>query len=323
VYDVAGWAYYRRALALQKYAPDDFDVTMQDWDGFSKNARKHVLESDLIYNCEYSGAERAQHLIEQARQERHKKCVHVISYNSDGNRRTERWAAIYKRVDFIIANNRHAFDHFNRPKQSCNISNGVDAEVFKSSVPVADREDAALWCGSTAPKKTKCYAEVVKPIFDQYMSAPDTFPFRANFRPIDEIDHRVFDADGQNAWYNSAKVVLCTSKSEGTPNYLLEGIVAGCVPVTTMVGNALEWATPGVNCIEVPIGKIAATIEGIKEAIARCDELSAAAQKTFVEWHYERRAQYFFSLFRALIERGPKGVAPFTWQECEPEDIER
>jgi hypothetical protein len=44
---------------------------------------------------------------------------------------------------------------------------------------------------------------------------------------------------------------------------------------------------------------------------------------TFVEWHYERRAQYFFSLFRALIERGPKGVAPFTWQECEPEDIER
>jgi len=52
LYDVQGWAYYFRCKALQKYAPDDFEVSIGSNYGEALRSKPH----DLILQCAYSYA---------------------------------------------------------------------------------------------------------------------------------------------------------------------------------------------------------------------------------------------------------------------------
>ena len=50
-YDVPGWAYHQRALALQKYAPPGWDVTI-GWNyGAAFKEQPHDLVLQLVYPC--------------------------------------------------------------------------------------------------------------------------------------------------------------------------------------------------------------------------------------------------------------------------------
>jgi len=68
-----------------------------------------------------------------------------------------------------------------------------------------------------------------------------------------------------------SRVVLLTSKAEGTPNVLLEAQHLGCPPVTTAAGGAGDAIDPGATGFVRPIGDEA----GIVEAVLRLLDDSA------------------------------------------------
>lgn len=317
VYDVPGWAYYRRCQGLASHAPDDFDVTTQDWLSFERDRDEVIQTNDLIYDCEYVCAS-AIYPHFNNNSGRGSPCLYVTSFNADHTRRRDIWCSCLKHSHFMVANNQRVFDFNDRPKGTCNISNAVDNNIFH---PLnRQRGNSAAWCGSASPKKCKRYASVIAPL--ERMSEIGEVPFGTSFRVIDDVNApHVYGAKRQNEWYNEHKVVLCTSSSEGTPNYLLEGAMTGCVPVTTPVGNSAEWIKDGVNGYIIPHDNITATITAINDAIHNFDAMSAAITETMQSWTYKTVAPYFYQLFRRLIVDGPRSVNPFTRNEIECDQI--
>lgn len=277
-----------------------------------------MAQYDLVYLLEYAVASHARRLIDKCLP--HNRPVLVISHNSDRHRRGEFWANVVRSADFVIANNRCVFDFFGRPERTCNISNGVDENDFYVTTEIEDREHRIIWCGSTSAKKGKGYPDILQPAVAELTD----LGFICDFRPIDDINERVvYPTERQRNWYNSASYVVCASSTEGTPNFLLEAMACGCAAVSTRVGNAIEFGDDGKNVIffERDSKSFVAAILKAREDRKR---LSEEAVKTMRGWSYGepgRRAEYFYQLFRRLINDGPNSVKPFCHLEITPESI--
>ena len=53
LYDVPGWCYYHRCVALQKYAPSDFSVSIGPDYGKALKEKPHDLVFQLCYSYLY------------------------------------------------------------------------------------------------------------------------------------------------------------------------------------------------------------------------------------------------------------------------------
>lgn len=299
------WAYARRSAALAKYAPDDMDIeTCQT----SEIPWERVSEFDLIYSLEYALPNPAKY------RSRGFKGAWVMSYNSDSRRRPERWPSVYTHADFVVVNNQEAFLHHGRLRKTCCISNGVDTEIFRLMKPVSEREHLCIFAGSSSVVKGKGW-EVLSPLRGML----EENGFKHDFRAIDDINPDVvMPTDGTVNWYNSASYVLCASHSDATPNYVSESVSCGCIVITVPIGNAQEWMVHGDNgmfCDRTP----ESFLQALLYARQHRERLSAAGMKTMHEgWSYGEpgnRAQYFYSLFRRIIEDGAGSVAPFSYSE--------
>ena len=309
IYDVPSWAYHRRALALQKYAPDDFDVDIVgvhgvDWPSVSRY--------QLVYLLDYTAAGGARKRLRKHSSD----TILVVSHNRDSKSRLEFFPMSYKPADFLVINNRECFEAHDRLERTCNISNGIDLDVWKCERPIMDRPKRVIWCGSASVKKGKGYQDVLLPLSKQLRELGYETDFRAFV--TGDLQKWAYPTEKQLEWYNGAAIAVCASKAEGTPNYLLEAAACGCVPVTSRVGNVLEYGKDGENCVtsERDASYMASAVEYAWEHRER---MSAAAKDTMGQWGYDKRAAYFYGLFRALIEG--RAVKPFTWMEVSPDEI--
>lgn len=317
IYDVSfetpdgeiGWAYWRRALAIQKYAPPHWTV-----DIFQYNAVPWETcgNYDLVFNLEYCGVNR--HRVKG--NPPNANVPLVVSYNSDGNRRREYWPPALSQADFLIVNNQHAFDYFERPARTCCISNGVDTEVFRPLAPIESRPHKAITVGSTGIRKQKGWPEVFRPL----ETLATEYGFETDFRPVDEISAKfVMPTEKTVQWMNTASYVLCASVSEGTPNFLSEAIACGAIAITLQVGNVLEWGIPLENCVIVKDRTPEAFLAGLQYAREHRDRLSAAGMKTIRDhWSYgppANRAAHYFRLFERILHERVEAIQPFSYME--------
>jgi glycosyltransferase involved in cell wall biosynthesis len=300
--DVEGWAYDRRAKAIRKYAPDDFEVDI----AYIWNLEEFdFLKYDVVFNIEYACTTKVRNEIQKVNSQ----AVLISSHNADHRRCQERQAMSRRSADFIIYNNMEAYRHYGSVQGTCNISNGVDLEDF--GCDGNERRDVALWTGS----HQKGLQDFLIPL----QKSCKTLGF--DFHPVDGTgwdkqhgvnEEFVWPTPKMRAWYNSAKVVLCCSTTDATPNYVLEGMACGLVPVTTKVGNVMEFGEHGKNCVFTD-----RTIDGfakaIEYAILNYDRMSRAAVRTISTWGWESRSQIFYDLFRQLAEKQP--VKPFTYRD--------
>lgn len=295
------WAFGRRVEALRKFAPADFSVDIFQ---FSEVPWHRLGEYQAVFNLEYSSPSR----------ERIPPHVLLIcAFNSDSNRRREWWPRVRQAADWVIANNYDAWSFYGKQPGTCVISNGIDVEIFKPVSPISSRAHRVLWAGSSNPVKGKNLDSVIRPLEERLVGRG----FEFEFRPINKITPAVYNTQQQVDWYNSGSYVLCASDSEGTPNLILEGMACGCVPVTVPVGNALEMGVDRENCVLVE-RNTDSFIQGLEYAREHRERLSDAAVKTMQGWSYGppgNRAQYFYALFRRLIEDGPDSVKPFAYNE--------
>lgn len=302
--DVEGWAYDRRAKAIRKYAPEDFEVDIAyiwQMDEFD------FASYDLVFNIEYACTPNVKQRIRNASS----KTILVNSHNADHRRCLDRHEMSRKLADFIIYNNMEAYRYYGSAPGSCCISNGVDFDDF--GCDGAERRDVSLWTGS----HQKGLKDFLIPLQDECKH------FQFDFHPVDgngwdkqhgAQEDLVWPTPRMREWYNSAKIVLCCSVTDATPNYVLEGMACGLVPVTTRVGNAMEFGVHGENCVFTE-----RTIDGFKDAIEYAlenyDRMSESAVKTISTWGWETRSKLFYDLFRKLIEK--EKVPPFTYRDFE------
>lgn len=310
-----GWAYWRRANALKAHAPADFIVDTVKHAGFDW---KRCGTYDLVFNLEYAAPARRK--IKGHSPNRNVPLV--VSFNSDSQRKQDWWDKVVREADFVVCNNQDVFDAHQRMRGTCCISNGIDSEIWRPTVPISDRPHCVLWSGSTGASKGKGWNEVLRPLADGLLRRAG---FDFSFRPVNEMSTKiVYPTDKMVEWYNSGSYILCASASEGTPGIISEGVACGCVAVSVPVGNIREWGRPGENCVIVQRTP-EDFIQGLEYARTHRGRLSAAGAELFrTKWSYGspgERANYFFQLFRRIIQQGPSTIPPFSYNEVDWREI--
>lgn len=319
IYDVSGvnergqefgWAYWRRANALKKYAPPDFEVDIAI---HSKMEWRLCGRYNLVFNLEYAAPCRKKIKGHSPRPN----VPLVVSFNSDSHRKHDLWDKAKREADFIICNNLDVFEARGRMRGTCCISNGVDSEIWRPTIPIAEREDRILWSGSTGASKGKGWEEVLRHLSEGGLAK--RHGFECSFRPVNEMDQKiVLTTDKMVDWYNHGKYVVCASASEGTPGIVSEGVACGCIAVSVPVGNIREWGVHGENCVLVKRDPDE-FIKGLLYARHHAERLSTAGSNLFRDqWSYGSpgdRAQYYFQTFRQIIENGAASVEPFSYHE--------
>jgi glycosyltransferase involved in cell wall biosynthesis len=314
VYDVAvqtpdgilGWAYYRRAIALQACAPPDFNVSICALVDFVPETM--APQYDCVFILDYTAI---YHLF--ARWPRGCKTPRVCSFNRDSRSYHKQWAFTPQYSTWTVVNNADRFYKNGPEPRTCYIPVGV-SDFWRPLAP-NPRPRRVLWSGSTSLKKGKRYHEILQPLEKMLNDRGED----VSFRPIDDIKTGiVFPALQQRVWYNSGDICVCASNSEGGgPNYMLEGAACGCIPVSTDVGNVREWAG-NIGVVASPEAGISPVwfLNAIDLAREQCSVPRVLAEMQ--KWLYagpNGLGNYFFALFRRLINDGPESLSPFDWRE--------
>ena len=313
VFDRPNWAYGRRTEALAKFAPSDF-VVNTNCVGNRRPLFADEDATDIVLLLDYAHAEHVARIIEIRRrlQEHFSPCF-VVSFNADANRRQDWWPRIADQADWVIAVNRQRYEQRGDVKNCCYIPNGVDLDIFKPIVPWSDRPNRALWIGTQRSRKIKGYDSILRPLKGMLPGKG----IECDFRLLDAGD-KLMSAEEMAAWYNTGRYILCASESEGTANTITEGAACGCVPVSTQVGNILDW---GWGPIQTATYMVPASFErSIALANKNGEQLSANAVLAMQSWGWKERAEEYWSLFRRLLNGGPDAIPPYSYDTPEVEE---
>lgn len=300
--DVHGWAFSHVATALQRHAPAGWHVEIDT------KLPPRVGEWDVVYNLPNF---RHQQIWERVQAVKPARPVLVGSFNTGWPFRSDRLPALVQHSDWILFNSFWSWDQAGRLPRTSYVPNGVDTMLFKPGRPILERRPTVLWCGSQfhAVHKGIELAEAARPHLEAMGLVCD-------FRVIDSYAPSM--NHGQMAqWYNTGQYFLCASKSEGTPNTVLEAAACGCVIISTSVGNVPELIEHERNGIIIP-RTVDGIVRGAWKAMQHPWTYSQAIIEDIQEWDWATRSQSHFSAFNALLEgRKPESLlGPHNLQEA-------
>lgn len=294
-YDVEGWCYHNRALALQKHAPEWLTLTI----GPSHAALKTALDYDLVLQLCYGQIER----LRKQRDRVESKATIVAGYNAGWGYRLEHFSYLQEHANHVLFNNAENWEKHGRPTGTSCISNGVDRDVFGVTTPPVERKPRVLWTGSQFHQQNgdvKGYESLLKPLAAWLKL--DGIP--ADYWLVDSHGPERKTADEMAAWYNTGTVYVVASEMEGTPNPALEMASCGGVVCSTRVGNMPELIEHGVNGALVD-----RTLDDLYAGVVLCCEryqsMTRAMQGRVEFWDWKYRAARYYALFRRLIEGTP------------------
>lgn len=289
IFDVSGWAYFHRARILQEFAPPDMEITIA-----SGQERWNTGHIDILFDLNYG------HTTEVRRQGAGRRgMIFMTSFNNGWKSRFEYFTSACNDCHAVVVNNHKYWDLAGRQPGTYHISNGVDRRTFVNKIPMKDRPLKMLWIGSDYHRGTKNYDTLLVPLKERLNGVID-----ADFWVRDPYGRLLTHGEMAN-WYNTGCIYVVASNVEGTPNPALEAASCGLAIVTTQVGNMPELIQDRVNGIfvEPTVDSLEA---GVREAIARREELSANMEPAIAQWDWHERSQVYYKLFRDLMS----GEAP-------------
>lgn len=288
LYDAPGWAYYWRCLALKKYAPIDFEVTIGSDYGQALKQKPH----DLVLQCAFSYAGDLKKCINT----HNYKTILVSTYTVGWNYANTWLTGCIRDSDYVIVNNVEMYEKYGKHPKTFPISNGVDLDVFHIRKPIEIRKPRVLWIGSVGHRKIKNYDSIIVPI--QKMLDRDGIAH--DFRLVNSMGNNRMNQEQMSYFYNTGTIVVIASSTEGTPNILQEGCACGCVPVATRCGNTPELIKDGVNGYLCDTD-IQSLYNGIKKAIINYQTLAVNMQKDIVSWDWKCVSAKYYDFFRKII----------------------
>ena len=295
IYDVEGWAYHHQAVAMQKYAPADFTVSLAPFPQLGAAEADAALgdePADVIFLLREFGT---RDLADALRRRRWRSKL-VVGWSSGFPRRLGEFYAMRHLAAAWIFNNRACWEGSGQLPRTVEIANGVDREIFRVTRPPATRRPKVLWVGSQLYRQLKGHDDLMLPLQQ-----------RLRGRGIDcellLVDSRGGEKRTPQAmaeWYNDGTVLVCASESEGTPNPALEAAACGCTVVSTRVGNMPELIRDDVNgyLVERSLDAVAA---GVDRAIDAYPRLAEAMQGEIAAWDWAERSQRHFAVFRDVL----------------------
>jgi len=289
LFDVAGWAYYWRAMALTKYAPPDFKVESGSNYGKAFKQSKH----DLVLQLAYSYCKDLRHHMDNAGYT----FPLISSYNVGWGYANDWLNGVIKYSDQTIINSYDMWDKAGRLPKTKHISNGVDREIFQMKRPINIRPIKVLWCGSKCHRKTKNYDSILVPLSN--MLKRFKIPFE--FKLVDSMSPTRWNQSQMSYWFNTGSIYVVASNTEGTPNPALEAASCGCTIVSTRVGNMPELIVDGKNGYLCDTN-VQSIFNGIKKASQHLHELENNMQESIEPWHWKHRSKEYFDFFRKTIE---------------------
>lgn len=289
LYDVYGWAYYWRAVALQKYHPSDYQVDIGSDYGRSLPKVKY----DAILQLAYSYISQLQKHITASKI----KIPIISSFNVGWNYHNDWLTNVIKHSDGVIINNYEMWEKYGKHPKTINISNGVDGDIFKLKRPIPLRKPKVIWIGSIFHRKTKNYDSILLPLSQKLRKNG----IASDFRLVSSTGNNRMNQQQLTDWYNSGTVYVVASKTEGTPNPALEAASCGCTVVSTKVGNMPELIKPGINgyLCEQTIEDI---YSNVLAAINNYQTLSNSMQNEIIKWHWKSRSQEYFNYISSIIK---------------------
>ena len=288
LFDVPGWAYYWQCVAMKKYAPKDFDVTIAC--EYNDIREKNY---DLILQCAFSYAGQLKKCLLAAKQK-----TLVVSTYSVGWGYANTWMdGCIRDSDWVIVNNFDMWEKYGKHPKTITISNGVDLDVFNIRNPIETRKSRVLWIGSIGHRKVKNYESILLPLTKQCQSEK----IATDFKLVDSYGKNRMNQDQMCSWYNSGSIYVCASSSEGTPNPALEAAACGCTVVSSRVGNMPEIIVNGKNgyLCDTTIDSL---MQGIRSAASKNKELSINMQDSIKTWGWKERSDQYFDFFRKVID---------------------
>ena len=106
------------------------------------------------------------------------------------------------------------------------------------------------------------------------------------------------------AWYAAADVFVLPSRSEGSPNVLLEALAAGCPIVATSVGGVPEIAVDDVSARLVPAEqpqRLAAAIEAVLTTPALARRLAEGARSAATRFNRASRLAALQAVYARVL----------------------
>lgn len=317
VVDTMNWCFANRGTALQAYAPPDIKI---DIFPYSEQDIGTVPwhKYDVVFCLPTNLVPTLRRLFDTILLD-----VPIISSHNSGIGR--RGAVLFHTLvcsDYTVINNYGAWAEARldtKPSRftACNISNGVDLNTFYPKVPIEERPHKVLWTASRdkiegVEGDIKGYKDVLEPL-KMMMS-------QLNW----EFDYMIVDAgagfnqDQMREWYNTGSYVICASPAEGTPNYMLEGMACGCVPISSKTGNMTEIIQTKRNGVFCKKRQTRFFRDALIQAREGRESMSAAALESIQEWDWSPRCQWFYALFRKIANREcPKAFTYMHTRPCE------
>jgi len=320
--DTNNWCFANRANALRKWAPPDWTVEQVACHA-AKDLPKVVFEGTDVVFClptHYVGPLRRIFQVAKL------PIPLVASHNSGLGRRWEWFLQAILSADYTICNNYATWMaarlQIQPQKLSCaNISNGIDTETFRP-LHVARPLRSVVWVSSQskagAEHPGECNVENdVKGYWTVLRSLKtllENTGWKVNY--VIRGYRNALTPDQMAQIYNANSFVVCASYAEGTPNFLLEAMACGCIPVTTNVGNVPELVKDGVNGHIVHDMLTRSFWAALERGIDGIDTMREHVLDSIHSWDWEYRVPYFFAVFDSLVDgRVPM---PFTYlQEFE------
>ncbi len=296
VYDVPGWAYYRRCQGIAKYAPDDFQVDVGSGFPYIDDSTWNITGYDLVLNLMPE-----QGSLRRLLAKRKERPIIVGGLNVGYGHHTERLRMCENGADHIVVNNRDCWERLGKPEGMTWISNGVDLDIFRVTRPIEERKPKVLWTGSNfhcEHTNIKGWHEILLPLAERLKAAGIDYEYR---RVESDKPKSCFATAKMIDWYNTGTVYICASSSEGTPNPALEAAACGCTLVSTPVGNMPELIRNGYNGSLVS-RDVDAMLSAIKCVINWPRSAARQMQRDIQSWHWRERSQQYYELFRRLID---------------------
>lgn len=299
IYDVEGWAYHHQAVALQKYAPSDFAVSIAPFKRVGTLAVEAALgdePADVVFLLrEFSTRE-----VAEALRRRRWPSKLVVGWSCGFSRRLGEFYAMRHLADGWIFNNSECWIGSGRLPRTTAIANGVDLDTFAITRPPATRRPKVLWVGSELHRRLKGHDDLMVPL----QAGLRARGIDCELLLVDSRGPQKRTPRQMAEWYNDGTVLVCASESEGTPNPALEAAACGCTVVSTRVGNMPELIRDDVNgyLVERNLDALAA---GVARALGAYPRLSEAMQADIRTWHWADRSREHFAFFRDVLDARP------------------
>ena len=290
--DVRGWAWDRKARALQQHLGDEFDLSTHYL--YDRHPDAVPAGVDLYHTFEVfqssllpEGAPYVTGITAHVWPGLEERC---------GRMALLRWAML---AEAFHANSvllqREAEERLGRPVAYC--PNGVDETFFRRLRPAPADRLVVGWVGKPNPRKG---ADIVRQACA--LAGVELCTVERTYR-------NALSADDMREFYQGCNVVAVASDMDGTPNHALEGAACGCAVLGNRIGNLPEFID-GQNgvLVERSVAGLVAALQTLSPADAV--RMGEAARATVERaWSWRVMAKNYGDMWRAALAGRARSAA--------------